>query len=215
MIEFKSFVQIQSFYQNLRKQRENQKFLRSIEIIATFVLISIFLFFAILPTLSTISSLVGEIKSKEALIQKMRSKINTVIMAQDNFAKIQDKYPIIESSLPDRPKYFSTVSQMQLFSQESSVNLEKITFNVSDDEQNTLKTPLQKYSVNLSLKSYFSDIMNFIVKSLNSRRLTESISFKFAPAIDIIKTSTPSADRNVNFNYSTDLFFWRNLNEKK
>jgi hypothetical protein len=65
------FSKINPLISYLSKQRENNKFVKSIEISATFILISFFTFFAIKPTLLTISRLVGDIKAKEILVKVM------------------------------------------------------------------------------------------------------------------------------------------------
>ena len=68
---------IRPLYQYLRKQAENKKTAKYIEVAATFTLITIFLFLAIKPTALAISSLVGEIKSKEIASQKCKNRIAT------------------------------------------------------------------------------------------------------------------------------------------
>ena len=76
MIEKKTWFQIQPLYQHVRRQAENKKTVKYVEIGTTFSLIAVFLFAAIAPTASAISKLIGEIKAKELTVKEMKTKIN-------------------------------------------------------------------------------------------------------------------------------------------
>lgn len=86
MIEKTTWFQLQPLYHYLRQQSEKQKFLKQLEIGATFSLVAIFLFTAITPTAKAIFSLIGEIKSKELTTASMKSKIINILEAQSNYS---------------------------------------------------------------------------------------------------------------------------------
>lgn len=202
MIEFTSFFQIQPFYNYLRKQRENQKFLKSLEIGATFFLISFFLLFAIKPTVSTISSLLGEIKSKELLKQQMRDKINNIIQAQDSYLQVQDKYQLIDSSLPSRPEYNQLHTQIISASNKSFLDTPKIDYLISETTED--KSNIVAYKVNFSSQSNFLSNIRFLEKLQNLRRLVsiESINYSNPKKENQLESSS-----NVSINIGVNSFY--------
>lgn len=207
MNEFNIFSTTKPLLEYLKERRENQKFVKSIELGATFLLISFFLFFAIKPTITTISALVGENTSKEILSKQMRLKINNIIQAQDNFSKIQEKYQIVEDALPDSPRYSDALTQVRSASQRSLVNLDKINFNISENTEKN-NPNLNNFSIIANTKSNFSSVVNLIDKLLNNRRIMDFTN------INLNNLKEGNSLGQINFSFSTDFFYW-NQNEKK
>ena len=219
MIQDTIISQAKPLLEYLKKRREDQKFLKSTEIAFTFTAISFFLIFAIKPTATTISALVGDIKSKQILVKEMHSKINNVVIAQDNFSKVQEKYRVVESGLPDSQRYYYTANQLRLSAQLSQINLDKLSFNVEKDSENLKKdkpinSNLKSYSVSVNQNSDFTSIINFITKLQDSRRLLDLHPLNLAVKISKDKESTPSAS-SINFGLSSRLYYWQPNNEKK
>lgn len=216
MIQNTIASQAKPLFEYLKKRREDQKFFKSIEIAFTFTAISFFLIFAIRPTATTISALVGDIKSKQISVKEMRSKINNIVIAQDNFSKVQEKYRVIESSLPDSPKYYYSANQLRLSAQLSQILLDKLSFDVgkNSEKDKPINPNLRSYSVSISQNSDFTSIVDFITKLQDSRRLLDlnPISLTIKQSKD--KESTPSAS-SINFNLSSRLYYWQQTNEKK
>lgn len=214
MIYNKNWFQLQPMYNFLRKQAENEKFLRYLEIGGTFTLIAIFLFFAIMPTMTTIFSLLGEIKSKENFIEKVDKKIANIIKAQENYSQIQEKYSLIEESFPSQPQYYNGASNLATLFRNSSLDINQIFFNLNDkttSEENDKKF-FKSYQINLSGEGQYSSIINMIKEMSNNRRLVTTSRI----SIDQIKTDKNETGSNkVEFSLSNDLFFLPdNLNEK-
>lgn len=211
MIQDTLVSQAKPLLEYLKKRQEDQKFLKSIEIAFTFTAISFFLVFAIKPTATTISALVGDIKSKQILVKEMRSKINNIVIAQDNFSKVQEKYRVVESSLPDSPRYYYSANQLRFSAQLSQINLDKLSFNVEDKP---IHPNLKYYSVSISQNSDFTSIVDFITKLQDSRRLLDLNPINLAVKLSKDKESTPSAS-GINLGLNSRLYFWQQNNEKK
>lgn len=207
MNEFNIFSTTKPLLEYLKERRENQKFIKSMELGATFLLISFFLFFAIKPTILTISALVGENTSKEILSKQMRLKINNVIQAQDNFSKIQEKYQIIEDALPDSPRYSDALTQIRSASQHSLINLDKINFNITENIDKT-NPNLNSFSIIANTKTNFSSVINLLDRLLNNRRIMDFTN------INLNNLKEGNSPGQINFSFSTDFFYW-NQNEKK
>lgn len=209
MNQYNIFSQATPLFEFLKKQRENQRIAHSIEIGATFLFVSFFLFFAIRPTATTISALIGETKSKEILVRQMRSKISNVIQAQDNFAKIENQYNIIKSSLPDSPGFVNTVTQMRGVAEKTLLNMEKINFTLENPEEKPIvyldNKNVKSYAFNFSTKAPFSSAVNFLDRIFLNRRLIDLNNITLSSVKE--GEGQPGA---INVNFSSNIFYWNN-----
>ncbi len=200
-----TFSRIQPLFKYLKKKRQNKKFIKSIELGATFFLISFFLLFAIKPTAFTISALIGEIKAKEVLSQnKMRPKINNIIQAQDNFASLQKDYHIIDASLPNHPHYSHIATQILVASHQNNTDFDKIIFSLDIKNKKTAPTNLKTYRISLQTATQFTSVVSLIDQLSNNRRLIDfnRISFSRSP-----EENPDSSVINVSF--SADIPYWQ------
>lgn len=209
MIEKTSWFQLQPLYKHLRQQAENKKSYKYLEIGATFSLIAIFLFTAIAPTASAISKLIGEIKSKQVLEKKLKSKINSIILAQDNYSLMQEKsrYQILESSFPSRPRYYESAMAFSSSSQNSNTTLKQLSFDTQkyDSSNQTPGESKQLFGVNASIQGDYPSSLKMINSIVNSRRLTDLESIQFSQ-IDK-KEQSSSSSAFININLSSSLFY--------
>jgi len=212
--------QVRAFYQHLRKQADNKKMAKYIEVTATFSLIAIFLFLAIQPTALAISSLLGEIKSKQLANKKMTAKINSLLQAQESFAQAQEKYYLIESAFPTNPSFYQSALNLASVTKESSVNVNNLTFNLlSEEEKEELReeqekskdTPIEYYGADLSINSSYQQALSLIQNLADNRRLIDVSSITFSrPKKDKENNLPPD---HVNVSLSTNLFY-SPINEK-
>jgi len=205
MINTKNWFQFRPMYSYIRKQAENQKFLKYLEVGGTFALIAIFLFFAIMPTMTTIFSLLGEIKSKETYIKKVNTKISNIIKAQDTYAQVQEKYSLVEDSFPSQPRYYSGASNLATLFRDSSLDISQINLNLDNDS--TKDNNFGSYQVNISGEGQYSDILNIIKNMLNNRRLINTSSIQINQ-IETDKNETVSS--KIKINISNDLYYLPN-----
>ncbi|MBU1129888.1 type 4a pilus biogenesis protein PilO [Patescibacteria group bacterium] len=192
----------------LKKQRENKKFNQTIEITATFFLISFFLFSAIRPALTTISGLVGEIHAKQSLSGKMRSKINDLVLAQDTFSAVQEKYILIESSLPSVPKFAQASTQLKNITYDSGINLNEIKFGLNNktDKSDPDSDMTAFYSIQIN-----DDTTNFtkipsLVQDLSENRRIMKIN-----RIELSQTKSKELDQQedgTQFNANMDIYIY-------
>jgi len=208
MINTKNWFQLRPMYSYIRKQAENQKFLKYLETGGTFTLIAIFLFFAILPTMTTIFSLLGEIKSKETYIKKVNTKISNIIKAQNTYAQVQEKFSLIEDSFPSQPQYYNAASNLATIFRDSSLDISQINLNLNNDStkdnNSTKDNSFGSYQVNISGEGQYSDILNTIKNMLNNRRLVNTSSIQINQ-IETDKNETASS--KIKINISNDLYY--------
>lgn len=210
MIINKSWSQLRPMYDYIKKQAENEKFLKNLEIGGTFTLVAIFLFFAIMPTITTISSLIGDIKSKETFIKKVDLKVANVIKAQESYALIQEKYYLVEDAFPSLAQYHSGVSNLATIFKDSSIDINQITLNL-DKNQNKEPQFFDSYQVNINGEGKYSSILEMVKKMLDNRRLIDSASIQ----LNKVKLdNNQTASENIKINLSSSLYFLPD-NEKK
>ena len=205
MIYNKNWFQLQPMYQYIRKQAENEKFLKYLEVGGTFTLIAIFLFFAIMPTMTTIFSLLGEIRSKESFIEKVDKKIANIIKAQETYSQVQEKYSLVEESFPSQPQYYNGASNLATLFRNSSLDIIRIGFNLVDKNiQDEGSQFFKSYQINLTGEGQYSAIMGLIKEMSNNRRMFNISNIQ----INQVKTDKNETGSNkVEFSISNDLFF--------
>lgn len=187
-------------FEFLRKQRQIEKNRHIFEIGITFFLISFFLFFAIKPTALTISALVADIKSKEILSNKMTTKIDQIISAQNNFSLIQEKYFLVEDAFPLSPDYVNAVTQIDSISNQSQLLLDKINFVQSDK---------QFFSTQISTNSSFNSSLTFLDSLQKNRRLFGINEIMF------LQDKNTQSQGVIRFSLPIDIYYWNTTNEKK
>lgn len=217
MIDFSSNIvsKTKPLINYLKGQQENRKFVETVELGSTVFLIAFFLLFAIRPTVLVISSLLGEINSKKVLNASLKNKINNIIMAQDSFSQVQERYLVINSGLPSSERYSYSANQIIAAAQAAGVSLSDLSFTIPDDKDtNRAATPnknLRNYSVTASTGSDFPSILKYVDRLINNRRHFE------IPSISItalqkeqaaITGSSPGSDKPV-FKLSLNTFYWK------
>lgn len=217
MIEKTSWFQLQPLYRHLRQQAENKKTYKYVEIGATFFLIAIFLSTAIAPTAKAISTLLGEIKSKEILEKKLKNKIDSIILAQTNYSLMQEesRYQILESSFPSRPRYYDSAVVFSSAATQSNNQLDQLSFKVDPNESLDSKPQNPSFSLNSSTQSEYRSLLDMINKIKDNRRLVDIESLQINQ-IDKKEKSSSSSSSLINLSLSTNLFFLPTiLNEQK
>lgn len=208
MIEKTTWFQLQPLYRYIREQSENRQFAKYIEIGATFFLIAIFLFFAIMPTASAISTLIGEVNSKKELSASMSSKISNIMEAQESFSQVQEDYALIESSYPSQPKFYQSATIVSYISKDTSTPIKQIKFQI--DKQNQSNTDSDTFGLNLSTVGSYQSLLNSIEELSNTRRLVDIKSIQISQIDDKQQTG----DNQLNLTINADLYYLSPQNDE-
>jgi len=194
---------VRPLYQYLRKQAENKKAAKYFEVAGTFIFITLFLFLAIKPTALAISSLVGEIKSKELANQKMKARIGSIIQAQESFAQAQEKYSVLESGFPSKPNFYQAAVNFSTLAQGSSLKINQLKFDLSEENKKNKKdnkdSQIKTFQINFSSTGQYQSAISFIKELLNNRRLVNISSIQFSQPKDS-NMVTGSSIININLN---------------
>lgn len=210
MINNKNQFQLKPLYKSIQKQIEKEKTLKYLEIGCTFTLITIFIFFAIMPTMVAISSLLGEIKSKENFINKVNQKISNIIKAQDTYTQIQGKYSLIEESFPLQPQYRNSAVNLATIFRDSSMAIDQINFNLNNkitSQKSNSNQSFKSYQINIIGEGQYSNIIEAIKNLSNNRRLINTSNIQISRDTD---KENPIEFNNIKINISNDLYFLSN-----
>ena len=204
-----SILKTEKLIEYVSREQENKKSRRLSEIGFTLFVIAAFAFFAIKPTFSKISELMGTIKSKKMLAAEMEKKIKNIVQAQDNFAKIQDNYSIIQSCIPFRPSFSHASLLLQKSAEKNSVTFNKINFNIDSEKG----SDTDNFKINTSSQGDFMLFLQTIDQLSKSRRPLTIDTFGFSVPKSQSSSASPSASQ-VNFNINAKFYFLEKYEKK-
>ncbi len=130
----------------------------------TFVTIAFFLTVAIKPTLVTIAKLNKEIKDKTLASAQLQKKIDSIVAAQDIYAKNSGNLYLLDEAFPNKSEFPKIVYFFEQIATDSGVNLTSLNIGKVDE-----KTPPLNFSVSVS--GDYPNLKNFISKLESSRRI--------------------------------------------
>jgi hypothetical protein len=189
-----NFSQLDPLLVYLRQKHEDQKFARSLEIGGTFLLVAFFIFFAIKPTFLTISKLVGDIRHKKNLTLQLRKKIDDIIAAQDLFAQVQEKYYLVDESLPNHPGFYQLNNLITSTAAQHQIYFDKLQYNLSEGEI--------FYKTNLTQSTSFTPSISFLTELSHSRRLLD------LSGLSLSVNEASSSGQQLNLSLPLSIYYW-------
>lgn len=169
------FVNIGQFYR--------QKKIRIYtEVVLTILTITFFLFFAIKPTLLTITGLVKTIKDERLAIEKLEAKVDSLNLAQKQYVAIEPELYLIDQALPTEPDVSSLVKQLEALGRQSQVTIESLHLSQVTLKGKTPQEEAEKgvFGFDLNVTGAYPNLRNFLQSLSLLRRiiLVKSFSFK-------------------------------------
>lgn len=174
--------QYQRYYHALEPTIRKPKTRSYSTVIFFFLVVALFGWYAIKPTIQTILYLQREIKDKTTLNETMDKKINNLIDAQAAYENAGPKLPLITQAVPDMSEAVKISSQIQQLASEQHASLSAIQISAvpltpqqatpsgaATSTQAVKK--LQQYPVSVTVEGSFPEIKNFIMAMLSLRRL--------------------------------------------
>jgi len=171
------FVNIGQFYQR-KKTRVYT------EVVLSFLTATFFLFFAIKPTLVTITSLVKEIKDQQLVNQKLGEKIQALTQAQQEYARAEANLYLVNQALPQTANLSIFAKELEVLARTANITLEAIQFESINlkgklsETKNEALTPTVNFKLG-ALGNYL-ELKNFLHLVTSLRRLVSVTSFSFS-----------------------------------
>lgn len=205
-LDYKNEIQrYHKYYKALEPKLEKPKNKAYTTIIFSFLVVSLFGWYAIRPTIQTILLLKREIKDKTELSKKMEEKIAALIEAQAYYQEIEPLLPAIDQALPQIPDAIPILMQIRNLASMSATTITNIQLpsvpimgqeilpgskGVINPSANATKKQ-QTFDISLSIRGPYSNIHAFIEGLTYMRRLVTIDSIAIIPSLsDTISTSS-------------------------
>ena len=155
----------------------------SLELFLTIGLILFLGMFAIRPTLLTMSDLLKEIESKKELQTALTKKVAALQTAQNEYASIEDRLPILNAAIPEQPDIIYTTKILEKIAADNSVIINNLSISKLPEKQDEAIPFSQKTKETLQISTNISgdyiSIKNFAEALRSSRKsfVIESVTF--------------------------------------
>lgn len=177
------------YYQSLEPAFQKPATRAYTAIIFSFLVVSLFSWYAIRPTMQTIFTLRREIVDKTDLNKKMEDKISALIEAQAAYQEIEPNLPVIDQALPGTTDPVRAAKDLSALASDSRVTMTTIALSslplTSDTgpggAQATGSDKLANFPISLSVTGAYPDIKSFIQGIVNVRRIMQITSMIFSP----------------------------------
>jgi hypothetical protein len=150
-----------------------------LEATLTVLLVLFFVVFAIKPTVLAITSLLGEIKSRQILNEKMTVKINSLVSAQNSYFSAEEKLSLLDEYYPEKFEVAQGASQLFGVALDNKILVE--SFSANDLTFPDLTSEKGLIDFNFSGSGGYEDVMSFINDLYSSRRAIFIDSYSLSP----------------------------------
>ncbi|MGD9129329.1 MAG: type 4a pilus biogenesis protein PilO [Candidatus Woesebacteria bacterium] len=146
----------------------------SINVFLTLGAILFFAFFAIKPTLVTMSDLVKEIEDKKALSKKMDSKITALASAQVAYQNVENRLAVVDQAIPSSPNLVEALKIIEKIASDKQLVISNLTVEEIPEqpkkELDFSKLKRLNLEIKVTLLGDYLAIKEFIEELQNSRR---------------------------------------------
>lgn len=162
-------------------------------LILTFIALTIFAFFAINPTLTTIINLKKQISDSQFAVDSLKKKLANLNSLSIQYENLQPDIPLLFTALPQTPGTASVMGQIQQLAQVKNVKI------VSLESTNVGLYPppkaggTEKYFVfNVTVQGNYTSLINFYTSITTFTRITsvESLAYTTGEKADVLPKLT-------------------------
>ncbi len=179
------------------KEEKTQRFTT---LVLTFLALSFFGFFAINPTLSTITQLKKQLADNLFIEKKLEEKITNLAILQQKYNLLKTTIPVVIQALPQTPTIPLLIGQVQALALKSNLSIERLqVFQVELSNLNEDKNKESSFAFSFQGQGSYVDISNFLSSLINFDRLV---------TLDTIAlTSMPEKDKLVKLDLRGRAYF--------
>lgn len=170
--------------------------------VLSFLTVSLFIWYAIRPTVATILSLRREIKDKTVVNAQMETKIGSLVEALSAYQAVADKLPLLEESIPQNPSMVEIMLEIRNLANASGATISAMStgsspvlnpeITVSDTKPPNFSTVITPVSVNL--EGTYPSLRQFIGGIAKMRRTVSITDFALTPQA-VSNTTSAASDR--------------------
>lgn len=177
----------------------------SLSIVLSLFVVSFFIFFALRPTFLTVVELQKKIKTSEATLTQIKTKVEALQTAERLYEKISAELPMVETNIPSvSAGYQSLASSIEVLAQQNGVTLHSLAIGETLLYSKILSpfTPNKKQEVmamsfNARVTGSYVGVMGFLRGILEMDRLIGTSSITLAKELVTETDTTASASLTV------------------
>lgn len=195
MADYKSEIQrYHKYYQQIEPKLNKRSSKAYTTIVFSFLVVSLFGWYAIRPTIQTIIYLQREIKDKTELSKKMEDKITALIEAQAYYQEIEPLLPVIDQALPAKPDAIPLVIQLRNLAsasgaQVTAIQLPAIPIMGQDTVPGSKSTPIAapgtskqlSYDLSVAVRGPYPNVRAYLEGLIQMRRIVSVESVTLVP----------------------------------
>jgi len=203
--------QYRKYYHNLEPIIQKPKTKLYSTIIFFFLVVALFGWYAIKPTIQTILYLRREIVDKQAINKKMDEKIDALVQAQTNLDTIQKHLVYLSDALPPNANAVDAARQLQTVTKTtiaslSALQIASVPILTESSGSAGTKTTESKYNdfpITLSLVGPYTDLSTILYGILGMRRIFRIDSMTFSQE----KESVGAPSNNIQLTLKISGFY--------
>lgn len=184
MIDYKKeFYRYQRYYTRIQPLISSERFRAYSSLILSLFMMAFLGFFAVKPTLKTITLLRREIKDSQRVNKALEKKINNLSLAQSEYLLIKNDIYVLDQALPIDPKMIPLIQNIEKLSASSSASISAMRLPKIPLEKDKTATisALIPLEFDLSLNSFFENVISFVTNMQNLRRIVNIESLNLHP----------------------------------
>lgn len=169
------------YFVDLNKLYQTKKGRVYTGIVFSLIVIMLFIFFAIRPTLITIAQLVRQIKDQRIVAAALEKKINNLTEAQKNYLTIENDLSLIEEALPQKANLPLLTKQIEALAKQAGIVLVNLRFSeVSLSKSEPIQDEKIEVVFNFNALGEYPNLKKFLSSLTELRRviLVEAFSFQ-------------------------------------
>lgn len=180
---------------NLRKITQGSKNRSYLWLSLTIFTVCFFLILAIQPTLVTIAKLNKEIQDKTEASQKLQTKINSIVAAQNEFAKNSENFFLLDEALPEKSEFPRLAFFFEEIATSSGVNLNSLNFDGIEESvanpEGSISPGTRQLNFSVTVSGDYPKLRDFLITLESSRRILkiEKSTFNQDKKEDIVELS--------------------------
>lgn len=154
------------------------------QVVLSLLATSFFLFFAIKPTLVTITGLLREIKDKKLVVQKLEEKIEQLSLAQREYQLIQPELYLLDQALPKDSQISLLIKQIETLALKSGVIPEVVQYASVNLKGVPQSDKPEEISFSMTMAGGYQELKVFIESLTKLRRVILIKDFSFKPSLE-------------------------------
>lgn len=168
---FKLISDLVTKYELSLNEVQRKKITHYVYITLTLLTVSFFGFFAIAPTLGTISNLNKQYKDNKLVYDALSRKLSNLQLLDFEYREIQSDLPVIYSAIPRTTKIPYLTRQLENIALNNNLIITKLSFGTVEIFPNAKTDSMYSFTFTINVVGEESQINNFIGSIINFDRI--------------------------------------------